>query len=447
MSDATAGDSPRAQGVSPLIRKKITRREFVKLVGAGSAAAALGCGLPLRAQTRKPNVIVILADDLGYADAGFQGAKDLLTPNIDSIAANGARFTDAYVSAPMCSPSRAGILTGIYQQRFGHEFNPGPTGMDANFGMPITQTTLAQRMKAAGYVTGAIGKWHLGKTEDRSPTKRGFDEYASGDAFDHPIASAKENKGEQKPFHVDFIDRHKDHPFFLYVATGIPHAPLEPSDESVARFSGIADETRRKLAAWMYELDKGVGEILDAVRRHGLEQNTIIFFLSDNGAPNKSNGSLNSPFRGYKMELYEGGIRVPFAVQWKGIIPAGTTYRKPVISLDIAATALAAAGAGVEPGTIDGVDLAPFLKGGSGTPHDALYWRTGPRHAVRSGKWKLLKLGDAPAQLYDLEADPGETQDLASKQPKRVRRLEKLYARWDKQLAKPLWQERAGAAD
>lgn len=424
---------------------RMTRREFVKLVGAGSAVVALGGTLPARAQARKPNVIVILADDLGYADTGFQGAKDLITPNIDSIASNGATFTDAYVSAPMCSPSRAGILTGVYQQRFGHEFNPGPTGMDANFGMPVSQTTLAQRMKAAGYVTGALGKWHLGKTEDRSPTRRGFDEYASGDAFDHPVAAAKDQS--QKPFHVDFIERHKDHPFFLYVATGIPHAPLEPSEESVAKFSGIPDETRRKLAAWMYELDRGVGEILEAVRKNGLEENTIIFFLSDNGAPNKTNGSLNAPFRGYKMELYEGGIRVPFAVQWKGKIPAGSVYRKPVISLDIAATALAAAGAAVEPGAIDGVDLAPFLMGRAGTPHDVLYWRTGPRHAVRSGRWKLLKIGDEPARLYDLKADPGETKDMASKQPKRVEKLEQLYAGWDRQLAKPLWQERTGAAE
>ncbi len=427
------------------VGRSMTRREFVKLLTAGSTTVALTGSLPAWSNTRRPNIIVILADDLGYADAGFQGAGDLLTPNIDSIAANGARCTDAYVTAPMCSPSRAGLLTGRYQQRFGHEFNPGPTGMDVNFGLPVTENTLAQRLKSAGYVTGAVGKWHLGKTEDRSPTRRGFDEYASGDAFDHPLETRK--KDNQKPFHIDFIERHKDHPFFLYVATGIPHAPLEPSAESVAKFSHIQDETRRKLAAWMYELDLGVGEILATIRDNGLEENTIVFFLSDNGAPNKSNGSLNSPFRGYKMELYEGGIRVPFAVQWKGTIPSGTVYKKPAISLDIAATSLAAAGARVDRKTIDGVDLVPYLKDKKGNPHSALYWRTGPRGAVRSGKWKLLKLGDGPVRLYNIEADPGEAKDLSAEFPQVVQKLAKLYDAWDKQLAKPLWQERAGAAE
>ena len=432
--------------------RSVTRREFIRLIGAGSAALALGNAIPNWAADRKPNIIVVLADDLGYADLGCQGAKDISTRNIDSIAANGARFTSGYVSAAMCSPSRAGLMTGRYQQRFGHEFNPGPTGQDENFGLPVSQATLASRLQAAGYATGAIGKWHLGKTPDREPRSRGFAEYFqnSEPAPDPKPAGWSEEEQETKSYGraaVDFVDRHKNEQFFLYIAFSAPHAPLWADPKRVERFAHIKDETRRMFAAVMSEMDDAVGGVLEALRRNELEQDTLIFFLSDNGAPDKSNGSLNTPFRGYKMELYEGGVRVPFLMQWKDKVAAGKVYDKPVVSLDIAATALAAAGVSCEPGCLDGANLVPFLHGCSGTPHKTLYWRTGDRRAIRSGKWKLIRLDEQEPQLYDLASDPGEKCNLAAEMPAKTKELDALFAKWNSQLAKPRWQERAGGGE
>lgn len=430
----------------------ITRRKFMQLIGAGSAALAVGSMVPACAAEKKPNIIVMLADDLGYADLGCQGTKDIATPNIDSIAANGVRFTSGYVSAPMCSPSRSGLATGRYQQRYGHEFNPGPTGQDKNFGLPVTQPTLAERLQKAGYVTGAVGKWHLGKTDDRKPQSRGFTEYAQwdGDPPDPKPEGWSAQSIETRVYGEEaakFIGRHKREPFFLYVAFGAPHAPLWAEPKRVARFAHIKDEARRMFAAVMSELDDAVGGVLQAVRKNGLENNTLIFFLSDNGASNGANGSLNTPLSGYKMDFLEGGIRVPFVAQWTGEIPAGSIYEKPIISLDIAAAALAAAGVRTNAGEIDGVDIVPFVKGGSGTPHEVLYWRAGDRHAIRSGKWKLIRLGNQNPQLYNLDSDIAEKNNLASEMPDKVKELDDVFAEWNSQLAEPLWQERAGGGD
>lgn len=427
----------------------------MRLIGAGSAAAALSRvdgALPAWAEDRKPNIIVFLLDDSGYADLGCQGAKDIATPNIDSIAANGVRFTDGYVSAPMCSPSRAGLLTGRYQQRFGHEFNPGPKGQDKDFGLPPEAITFATRLQQVGYATGISGKWHVGKAEDRTTKAKGFTENigCTDPEPDPKPAGWSAVEQETRTAHravADFIERHKDEPFFFYCPFSAPHAPLWASPDVVAKFSHIQDPVRRTYAAVMWEVDEAVGAALQALRKHNLEDNTLIFFLSDNGAPNGPNGSFNTPFSGYKMELYEGGIRIPYLVQWKARIPAGKVYSKPVISLDIAATVLAAAGVKTKPGELDGVDLVPFVNGKSGTPHDNLYWRTGARHAIRSGNWKLVKPHDGRERLFDLAADPGEKNDLAASQPAKLKELQELYAKWDAQLAKPRWEERVGGAE
>jgi arylsulfatase A-like enzyme len=245
-----------------------------------------------------------------------------------------------------------------------------------------------------------------------------------------------------------FVERHSSEPFFYHVPFSAPHHPLWASPEVLAKFSHIKDETRRTFAAAMSEVDDAVGAVLKALRKHDIEDNTLIFFISDNGAPNGPNGSFNTPYSGFKMQLFEGGIHVPYLMQWKAKVPAGRLYNKPVIQLDVAATACAAAGVKTKPGELDGVDLTPFVNGQSGTPHDALYWRTGARHAARAGNWKLLKTDEMKSdQLFDLSTDPGEKHDLAATQPAKLKEMQELYAKWDAQMAKPLWEERVGGGD
>src|SRR5262245_6447241 len=316
----------------------------------------------LAADAKKPNILIILADDLGYADVGFHGCKDIPTPNIDSIARNGVRCTNGYVSGPYCSPTRAGLLTGRYQQRFGHEFNPG----GGTAGMPVDQVTLADRLKKAGYATGLVGKWHLGSAPQFHPQKRGFDEYFGFLGGQHAYFPEKGNKADpilrgtepvdEQEYLTDaiaresvaFIERHKKEPFFLYMAFNAVHTPMHATDKYLKRVANISDVKRHIYAAMLSAADDAVGAVLAKLKEAGLEENTLIFFFSDNGGPTMKgttiNGSRNEPLRGSKRQTLEGGIRVPFAVQWKGKLPAGKVYDKPVIQLDIQPTALAAAG-------------------------------------------------------------------------------------------------------
>jgi arylsulfatase A-like enzyme len=426
------------------------------------------------AEARKPNIIVILADDLGYADLGCQGSKDVISPHMDSLAANGVRCTAGYVSAPQCCPSRAGLMTGRYQNRFGYETNDETK----KGGLPPGERTMADRLKAAGYVTGMVGKWHLGDGENRRPYQRGFDEafwHANGGVlfpdkktgFIGNLHRGAEPVRE-KAYSTDafgreaaaFIERHQREPFFLYVAFVPPHWPMEAKPEHLSQFAHVPDLHRRTMLGMMASLDENVGRVLTKLRETKLEENTLIFFLSDNGGatgkPRRQpdavfqygqNASKNDPCRGVKGELLEGGIRVPFLVQWKGRLPAGKTYDQPVISLDILPTALAAAGAETQPDwKLDGTDLLPFLKGEKeSAPHDALYWRfrfpsTKPaesRWAIRQGDWKLVKNGTAPVSLYHLPTDIGETRDLAAEQRKRVARLKQAYQAWDAENQDP----------
>ncbi len=428
----------------------------------------------------KPNIIVILADDLGYADLGCQGSREVKTPRIDSIAASGVRCTAGYVTTPQCCPSRAGLMTGRYPNRFGFEMN-WPAELTGRAGLPLGETTMADRLKAAGYATGIVGKWHLGDAEPMRPCNRGFTE-----AFWHPNGGVlfpdqktgfihnlwHGNERVQAPGYstdafgreaAEFIERHRGEPFFLYLPFVAPHWPMEAKPEHLAQFAHVPDLHRRTFLAMMASLDENVGRVLAKLRETKLEENTLVFFLSDNGGqtgPARAkpdapflygvNTSLNTPCRGEKGDLLEGGIRVPFLVQWKGRIPAGRTYDPPVISLDILPTALAVAGVKPQPGwKLDGANLLPFLTGEKqGAPHDTLYWRfrfpsnqpARHRWAIRQGDWKLVKNSTEPLSLYNLPADIGETKNLAAQHPDKVREMEAAWQRWNAELKEPLWE-------
>jgi arylsulfatase A-like enzyme len=441
---------------------------------------ALVAAAPLFAAERKPNILIIVSDDQGYADLGIQGCKDVPTPNIDSIAKGGVRCTNGYVSGPYCSPTRAGLLTGRYQQRYGHEFNPG-AAKDENLdaGLPLTETTLADRLKAAGYKTGMVGKWHLGHSDKRVPTARGFEEYYGFLGGAHPYTPPGK-KGHQGIFRgtktveedgyltdvfareaVAYIDRHAKEPFFLYLPFNAVHGPMHASERHLKEFAGIADEKRRTYASMLAALDEAVGKVLAKLKDAGIADDTLIAFISDNGGPEQVNASDNGPLNGGKATTWEGGVRVPYFVQWKnGKLPPGITYDQPVIQLDLFATALAAAGVEINPEwKLDGVNLLPYLRGQSKEPpHTALYWRFGGQMAIRAGDWKLTKAatgggraggGGAAsrrekatvegAKLFYLKDDIGEQTDLAAKHPEKVKELAAMWQKWNAELADPLW--------
>lgn len=409
----------------------------------------------------KPNVIVIFTDDHGYADLSCVGTEtDVKTPNLDRMAAEGVRFTDGYVTAPQCCPSRAGLLTGRDQNRFGFGSNgDGP--------LPLQETTLADRLGKAGYVTGMVGKWHLdllregvdpGTPKDYHPIARGFQEtfngqinsYSatydlSGKRFDKPhmIRTTGDRLDRQSDAAVGFIDLHHAEPFFLYLAYFAPHVPLASSKKYLDRFPGKMPERRRYALAMISAVDDGVGRIMERLEHHGIDRNTMIFFIGDNGAPLKLtmedidiaevsgawDGSKNTPLNGEKGMLAEGGIRVPFLARWKGTIPGGQVCKTPVSSLDVAATACAMAGL-ERPATFDGLNLLPMIKDGEPAAGRTLFWRFWNQAAVREGDWKLLKLGSHKSYLFNLSNDPEEQHDRIESQPEIATRLEKRLSDW-----------------
>jgi arylsulfatase A-like enzyme len=446
----------------------------------GALALVVTCASVTSAQVRQPNIVMIVGDDMGYGDIGVHGSKDIPTPHIDALAKASIRFTDAYVTGPHCSPTRAGLLTGRYQQRFGHEVNMGADA-GPNGGLPPSETTMADRLKAAGYRTALFGKWHLGSAAHLHPMSRGFDEFygflgGEHSYFESAVKSANplydgRDRVEASGYLTDvltdravaFIKREKSRPFFLYLAYNAVHTPLDAPEKYLARFKGIADEQRRTYAAMMSAMDDGIGRTLAALRAEGLDENTLVFFFSDNGGPTMAgttiNGSTNTPLRGSKRQTWEGGIRVPFMIRWKGRLPEGKIDARPIIQLDVLPTALAAAG--VEPRAdwkLDGVNLLPYLTGKlPGTPHAALYWRLFAHMAIRKGPWKLVKTMEGPlldadtanpdlagAQLFNLANDIGEQRDLAAANPKTVKELTEDWLRWNKEMAKPLWGPGAG---
>ena len=427
-----------------------------------AAAAYATAAETTSSASKKTNVIIIVADDQGYHDLGVQGAKDIKTPNIDALAAGGVRFTQGYVTCPVCSPSRAGLLTGRYQEHFGHEFNPGPEAAE-NFGLPTDQKTLANYMKEAGYATGAIGKWHLGSREDCRPNRRGFDEYFGflGGAHSYiPLPPARRARGpiyrnnqqvDPPPYltyafneeAVSFIDRHKDQPFFLYLAYNAIHTPLQPAPGKEDKFAGIMDPKRHAMATMLAALDEGVGAIQERLKQLQLEDNTFVFYMSDNGGPTYGNSSLNTPLRGFKGETLEGGIRVPMIARWPGHLPQGTTYDKPVISLDVLPTVLSISGLKASTTTtLDGLNLLPYLAGkNSARPHEQLFWRFGNQFAAHVGDWKLVQTRGESPKLYNLAQDIGEEHDLAPTNVTKAQEVRAAYDKWNALNITPLWRD------
>lgn len=434
----------------------------------------LGCVLlvglhPAAAAAVRPNIIVIVADDLGYADVGFNGCREISTPNIDSLARQGVRCSNGYVSHPFCSPTRAALLTGRYQQRFGHENNPVLDVNDTTIGLPTNQVTVAQLLQSAGYQTIAVGKWHLGGALRFHPNARGFTDFFGFLAGDHVYFSAKlipQNPNTLMRNHepvaepeyltdafsreaANYIQKYKAQPFFLYLAYNAVHKPLQASQKYLDRFSGIADERRRNYAAMTSAMDDGIGRVLQAVEVNHLERNTVIFFVSDNGGCRyEISPAHNDPLRGYKGDLFEGGIRVPFVMRWLGHLPEGRVYGEPVCAIDIFPTAAALAGAELPAHLkLDGVNLVPYLLGElPGPPHPRLYWRTGGgiTWAVREGRYKLVQNQPGPPELYDLSVDISETKNIAKENGEVVRRLLQAHADWNAELISPLWAQ-AGA--
>lgn len=407
------------------------------------------------AQAGQPNILLIYADDLGYGETSIQGCKDIPTPNIDSIAKNGVRCTQGYVAATYCSPSRAGLLTGKYPTRFGHEFN----AITRMHGLSLSEKTLADRLRSEGYATAIIGKWHLGNLPKYRPNQRGFDEFygtLGNTPFYHPTnfidtkTSDLIARIEDPEFYttdkyaeraLDWLERNHSKPWFLYLPFNAQHAPLQAPQKYLDRFPHIADEKRKMFAAMMVGMDDAIGRVLEKIRSIQQEENTLIFFIADNGGPTQSTTSRNDPLRGFKMTTFEGGPRVPFFVQWKGHLPAGKTYELPVMNLDVVPTCMAALGKPVESNeSIDGVDIIPFLRGDDPRrPHTTMYWRFGEQWAVRHGDWKLVvsKGGSGTPELYNLAEDVGERNNLASKETDRVLELQKLFDTWNGQQAEP----------
>ena len=424
----------------------------------------------------RPNILVILADDLGYGDIGVQGGRAVPTPHLDALAASGVRCTSGYVSAPYCSPSRAGFLTGRYQTRFGHEFNPHQ-GDETKLGLPLDQRTIADYFHAAGYATGLVGKWHQGFNSAHHPQSRGFDDYFGFLVGAHnfllrkdaepKFGSAQSNNmiyrgrelqkldGYATDLFTDealaFIDRHSQTPWFLYLAFNAVHTPLEILQKYGDRVpASITDPERRGYLSLLIGLDDAVGRLTAHLQKSGRDKDTLVFFLSDNGGSGRKpflayNSAVNTPLRGDKGQTLEGGIRVPFVVSWPNHLPAGKTYEHPVSALDILPTAGAAAGIATN-ANVDGVNLLPQLTGeATAVPHASLYWRFGPQRAIRQGQWKLVDWRDfvekknSGWQLYDLSQDIGEQHDLVAQHPQLVAQLSQSWNAWDAQNIAPLW--------
>ncbi len=422
----------------------------------------------------KPNILVIVSDDQGYADLGFQGSKDIPTPHLDGLAKSGLRCTSGYVSHPFCSPTRAGLLTGRYQQRFGHENNPYFNQQDHAEGLPVTEKLLPEFLRGAGYATGWVGKWHLGAAPEFSPLKRGFAEtfgfiggghhYLNWEvkpALEYNVPVERNGQPVEVREHLTgalgreaaaFINRHQSDPWFLYLAFNAPHTPHQPTPERLARFASIADPKRRAYAAQVSLLDDAVGETLAALRTSGQDQRTLVFFFSDNGGPigQSGNGSVNLPLNGGKGMLYEGGVRVPFVVSWPGRIPAGRDYPLPVSSLDVFPTALTLAGVPLPTERpTDGVNLLPFLTGeNTKAPHEKLFWRSGggQQLAVRDQDLKLVRRRGQPDELYNFADDLAESANLFGKRPGDVQKLTAEMEAWNQTLIPPAFPGLAGRA-
>ena len=414
------------------------------------------------AATGGANVVLIVSDDQGYADIScYPHSDEVSTPNIDRLAAEGARMTNGYASCPVCAPTRAGILTGRYQQRFGFY-----EASDSRAGLPRSETTLADLLRDAGYATGVFGKWHLGYEPPYRPLERGFDTFygflghGGHDYFDLSITDeATSIYRDGSPIDdsgyltrnitreaVAFIERNRGQPFFAYVPYNAVHNPIQAPQDYISRFSN-PDPKRNTYLAMLAIMDEGIGAILDTLDRFDLTENTLVIFLSDNGGA-RGTTAVNGVLRNYKHSVYEGGIRVPFLIRWPARIPAGTVSDEPVISIDVFATALAASGVDVPVNLdLDSRDILPAITGSLERPlHDALYWNwigkdSDKGWAIRRGRWKLLA-DKGGLELYDLSADISETRDLADKEPSIVEELHAGYRSWQEQIVPGIRRKR-----
>lgn len=422
---------------------------------------------------KQPNIILIFSDDAGYADFGFHGSKIMKTPRLDRFAEQGMLFKEAYVSAAVCGPSRAGLYTGKYQQRFGYEENNVPGYMSLNgttgddMGLPLDQKTIGDYMQEIGYRTMVIGKWHLGNADRFHPLKRGFDEFygfrgGARSFWPYPSSEDVERKEdrieigfgkfeEPKKYltevftdeAIGFVERNQDRPFFLMLCYNAVHTPMHSEKDDLAKFPEL--EGRRKaLAGMTLSMDRECGRLLDRLDELGLSENTLIVYTNDNGGPSDSNHSVNDPLSGTKANHLEGGIRVPYLMRWPGVTEANSTFGYPVSTLDLLPTFYAAGGGNVANlDSVDGVDLRPYVEGRKkGRPHQTLYWKKENRGAIRDGDWKLLRFPDRPAELYNIAEDISEVNDLADKHPHLVRELYKKLFAWELTLERPMFQLR-----
>ena len=445
---------------------------FIQIAGTSNGWSA---ALPTPAQTspagiaekplgKFPNVLLIVSDDQGYADVGFNGSRDIPTPHLDRLARGGLIFTNGYVSHPFCSPTRAALMTGRYQHRFGHEYNPHYDPADHREGLPTSERLLPEFLRTAGYATGWIGKWHLGAAPEFSPLMRGFVEtfgfiggghhylnWSVNPKSEYNVPIERNGRPVEVKGHLttafgregaDFVRRHSDGPWFLYLAFNAPHGPQEPTPERLARFSQIADPKRRAYAAQVSLLDDAVGEVIAMVRSSSQENRTLVFFFSDNGGPLGGNTAANNtPLRAGKGSVYEGGVRVPFVVSWPGTLTPGR-YEPVVSSLDVFATSLGLASVPMPQDRVyDSVDLLPYLTGArAGSPHERIFWRAERgQWAVRAGddSWKMVRQEGKPDELYQLNSDIGELHDLARTEPARLRQLSTLLDGWNRELVPP----------
>lgn len=449
------------------------------IAGAVLVALSLLNAAADAATAARPNIVFIVADDLGYGDIGANGGTLVATPDIDRLAAEGIRFTDGHVTGAVCSPSRAGLMTGRNQARFGHDVNP-VQARPGQGGLLQSEVTIAERMRAAGYRTGLFGKWHLGVGPGFLPPDRGFDEFFGFAASAKFLSPRAEGDGalaigaagrsdaprrlirgreviEEEGYLTDlvtrealaFIDRHRAGPFFMIVTHYNNHVPIEAPKRYMERVAGVADPDQRVYAAMTVALDDAVGAIMKKLEDSGIAEHTLVLFTSDNGCPDYLQGiCTNGPLAGHKRDLREGGHRVPMIARWPAGGVAGAVSPVPVLSIDFAVTALHLAGADVASGPpLDGVDLSALLTDPAARPPDRLlFWRAGTNYVVRDGRWKLLVAerpdGTPATFLFDLANDIGESTNLAAAEPARVEALKAAFAAWNAGNAAPQWPAR-----
>ncbi|WP_430814941.1 sulfatase-like hydrolase/transferase [Carboxylicivirga sp. RSCT41] len=422
---------------------------------------------------KQPNLVVIMTDDMGYADVGFNGCTDIPTPHIDKIADQGVRFTQGYVTFPVCGPSRAGFLTGRYQDRFGFTTNPSIDPENPVSGLPVEEETMAQVLRKANYKSAIVGKWHMGTHPHFHPLERGFDYFygflSGGHNYFHDQLYLKDLSEVTKKWEwyrtkiienrktvetddyltdelsdaaVNFINQKvaADEHFMLYLAYNAPHTPMQATEKYLSRFPDIEDKKRKTYAAMVSAVDDGVGRVLKALHDGGINENTIVVFLSDNGGAH-NNASDNGPLRGLKGDLFEGGIRVPFAMRWPEVIPAGQTYEKAISSMDIMATIVAQNTIEISAERpLDGVNLIPFLTElNDEEPHDYLFWRKWEQNAmaIRQGMNKLVANDDQDQnepELYNLASDLNEQTNVKAEEEELSEQLLNEWQKWNAQL-------------